>query len=132
MKDIGDIMRQSVEQYARNQRAGRLRRLCDLKEKKRLIILAKNLHDKGTEADLICLGLRGGIRAYLDQMYQEAEQAIDKIFRQLGNDELIQEIQARMALADRELDTMAISNNEVERIINAPLPYRKNNDEATP
>ena len=132
MKQVGDIMRQSVEQYARNQRAGRLRRLCDLIEKKRSIILARKLHDKGTGTGLFGLGLRGGIRADLDQMYKEAEQAIDKIFRQLGNDELIQEIQARMALADRELDTMAISNNEVERIINTPLPYRKNNDEATP
>ena len=73
-----------------------------------------------------------GIKTELDRMYKESGLALEQLIESLGNDELIQEIQKRLALSDRELDALTISDDEVERLINSPLVYRKNNAETTP
>ena len=131
MKHIGDTMRQSVEQCDRKQRAGRLRRLRDLIRKKRLYGMANKLYKKRWSTPF-GLGMDEGIKTELDRMYKESEQALEQLIESLGNDELIQEIQKRLALSDRELDALTISDDEVERLINSPLVYRKNNAETTP
>jgi len=99
----------------------------DLIRKKRLYKMAKK-----KEPTLFGLGMDEGVRAELDRMYKESQKALDAILKRLDNDELIHEIQKRLSISDKELDELMISNDEVERLINSPLIYRKNNAETTP
>ena len=120
-------MRQVVGQLHVRHKAGLLQLRRDLIRKKRLYKMAKK-----KEPTLFGLGMDEGVRTELDRMYKESQQALDAILKRLDNDELIHEIQKRLSISDKELDELTISDDEVERLINSHLLYRKNNAETTP
>ena len=133
MKHIGDTMRKVVGQLHVRHKAGSLYRLRDLIRKKRLYKMAKKLHKDidPTLLDPAACTCRS-VGQELDQMYKESERDLEQLIESLGNDELIQEIQKRLSISDKELDALTISDDEVERLINSPLVYRKNYAETTP
>ena len=133
MKHIGDTMRKVVRQLQVRHTAGSLHRLRDLIRKKRLYKMAKKLHKDidPTLLDPAACTCRS-VGQELDQMYKESEQDLELILKELDNDELIQEIQKRLSISDKELDELTISDEELDRLINSPLVYRKNYAETTP
>ena len=120
MKQLGDTMRQVVRQLQVRHTAGSLHRLHDLIRKKRLYKMAKKLH-KDIDPTLLDPAACRSVGQELDQMYKESERDLEQLIESLGNDELIQEIQKRWTLSDKELDALTISDDEVERLINSPL-----------
>ena len=131
MEQFGDYMSQVSRQYDRKLQAYWLRQLRDLIRKNRVYEMAKKLH-KDIDPTLFDPAACRSAGQELDRMHKESEQALEQLIESLGNDELIQEIQKRLSMSDKELDALTISDDEVERVINSPLFDRKNNAETTP